>query len=148
MFKRNALQLYLWTTLGVILLSSCVASDNRTDNTLLPQQPASLGENPITSLLTETPASEPEITPADISPTSLPTPSELPRGYFQAIPFDGIRPVYNPIFVDADTAPFDDDELVLGVFWDGKAKAYPITVLRFREMVNDELAGIPMLVTY
>jgi hypothetical protein len=41
-----------------------------------------------------------------------------------------------------------DDELVLGVAWDGEAKAYPITVLRFREMVNDELAGIPTLVTW
>jgi hypothetical protein len=148
MFKRYALQFFLLTTLGVILFSSCVASDNRTDNTLLPQQPTSPGENPITSLPTETPAPEPEIAPADISPTNLPTPSDLPRGYFQSIPFDGIKPVYNPIFVNADMAPFDDDELVLGVSWDGKAKAYPITVLRFREMVNDELAGIPMLVTY
>ncbi len=148
MFKRNALQFFLLTTLGVILLSSCGASDNQTKNTLLPQQPTSPGENPITSLPTETPASEPKTTPADISPASIPTPSELPRGFFQAIPFDGIQPVYNPIFVNADMAPFDDDELVLGVSWDGKAKAYPITVLRFREMVNDELAGIPMLVTY
>lgn len=114
----------------------------------MPQQPTSTDENPIAQLPTDTPASEPETIPADLSPTFIPTPSELPRGFFQAIPFDGIRPVYNPIFVDADLAPFDDDELVLGVSWDGKAKAYPITVLRFREMVNDELAGIPMLVTY
>jgi len=147
MFKRNALQLCLLTTLGVILLSSCVASDNQT-NTFLPQHSTLPGENLITSQPKETPASEPETTPADLSPTSIPTPSDLPRGFFQAIPFDGIRPVYNPIFLNAVLAPFDDDELVLGVSWDGNAKAYPITVLRFREMVNDELAGIPMLVTY
>jgi hypothetical protein len=29
-----------------------------------------------------------------------------------------------------------------------EAKAYPIAVLRSREMVNDELAGIPILVTW
>ncbi len=116
--------MFLLTTLDVILLSSCVVSDNQTENTLLLQQPASPGENPIISLPTETPASEPEITHVVISPTSLPTPSELPRGYFQSIPFDGIRPVYNPIFVYADMAPFDDDELVLGVSWGGQAKAY------------------------
>ena len=66
----------------------------------------------------------------------------------QLIPFDGIRPVYDPQFSSAADAPLHDDELVLGVAWDGEAKAYPITVLRFREMVNDELAGIPTLVTW
>jgi hypothetical protein len=66
----------------------------------------------------------------------------------QLIPFDGIRPVYDPQFSSAADAPLQDDELVLGVAWDGEAKAYPITVLRFREMVNDELAGIPTLVTW
>ena len=64
------------------------------------------------------------------------------------IPFDGIAPVYNPIFVSAADAPLIDDELIIGVAWGGEAKAYPISVLRFREMVNDELAGIPMLVTW
>ena len=68
--------------------------------------------------------------------------------FSQLIPFDGIRPVYDPQFSSAADAPLHDDELVLGVAWDGEAKAYPITVLRFREMVNDELAGIPTLVTW
>ena len=76
-------------------------------------------------------------------------PSEIP-GYHQSVPLDGIRPVYNPQFAKVDdvaTIMFDD-ELVMGVAWDGEAKAYPVTVLRFREMVNDELAGIPTLVTW
>jgi hypothetical protein len=64
------------------------------------------------------------------------------------IPFDGIRPVYNPEFVSASEATLDDQELVMGVAIDGEAKAYPITVLRSREMVNDELGGIPILVTW
>lgn len=68
--------------------------------------------------------------------------------FSQLLPFDGIRPVYDPQFAFAADAPLQDDELVLGVAWDGEAKAYPITVLRFREMVNDELAGIPTLVTW
>jgi hypothetical protein len=41
-----------------------------------------------------------------------------------------------------------DDELVIGVSVEGEAKAYPITVLRFREMVNDELGKLPILVTW
>jgi hypothetical protein len=45
-------------------------------------------------------------------------------------------------------APLVDDELIIGIAIDGEAKAYPITVLRSREMVNDELGGIPILVTW
>lgn len=66
----------------------------------------------------------------------------------QLLPFDGIPPVYDPRFVDAMAAPLHDDELVIGASLGGEAKAYPITVLRFREMVDDELAGIPILVTW
>jgi len=66
----------------------------------------------------------------------------------QLLPFDGIRPVYDPQFATAEEAPLDDMELIIGIAIDGEAKAYPISVLNFREMVNDELAGIPTLVTW
>ena len=62
--------------------------------------------------------------------------------------FDSIQPIYSPEFAPASAAPLEDDELVLGIAWDGEAKAYPISVLRYREMVDDELAGIPTLVTW
>jgi hypothetical protein len=66
----------------------------------------------------------------------------------QMLPMDGIRPVYNPEFEPGNQVDLEEDELILGVAIDGHAKAYPITVLRSREMVNDELAGIPLLVTW
>jgi len=62
--------------------------------------------------------------------------------------FDSIHPVYSPEFAPASNAPLEGEELVLGIAWDGEAKAYPISVLRYREMVDDELAGIPTLVTW
>jgi hypothetical protein len=68
--------------------------------------------------------------------------------YQQLLPFDGIRPIYEPEFANAADAPLLDEELVMGVDLGGEAKAYPISVLRSREMVNDELAGIPILVTW
>ena len=68
--------------------------------------------------------------------------------FAQLLPFDGIRPVYDPEFVTAGASPLHEDELILGIALDGESKAYPITVLRHREMVNDELAGIPILVTW
>jgi hypothetical protein len=66
----------------------------------------------------------------------------------QLIPPDGIPPVYEPQFQSAAEAPLIDEELVIGLALNGEAKAYPITVLRSREMVNDEMAGIPTLVTW
>ncbi len=66
----------------------------------------------------------------------------------QLIGLDGIRPVYEPRFVAAPEAPLEDEELIIGISIEGEAKAYPITVLRFREMVNDELGGLPILVTW
>ena len=62
--------------------------------------------------------------------------------------FDIIRPIYDPRFAPVAEAPYDDSELVMGIAIGGEAKAYAITVLTFREMVNDELGGIPILVTW
>lgn len=61
---------------------------------------------------------------------------------------DDILPIYRPQFVPAARAALAPDELVLGVAIGAAAKAYPITVLNGREMVNDELDGIPILVTW
>lgn len=95
---------------------------------------------------------QPTISPAGVggqTPTAEPTPAEEPvYRYSQLLARDSIRPVYTPEFVPADQAPLADDELVLGIEIDGEAKAYPITVLSFREMVNDELAGVPILATW
>ncbi len=101
-----------------------------------------------------TPASPSPQPPTPLPP--IPAPSGQNRrieddtvyNFPQLLPFDGIRPVYNPEFAPAAAAPLTDDELVMGVAWGGEAKAYPVTVLRGREMVNDELAGIPTLVTW
>ena len=62
--------------------------------------------------------------------------------------FDGIRPIYDPEFVPASQAPLLDEELVMGVVLGGEAKAYPVTVLRTREMVIDDLAGWHILVSW
>jgi hypothetical protein len=66
----------------------------------------------------------------------------------QILDLDAIRPVYDPVFIAAEEADLADEQLVLGVAIDDQAKAYPIAVLNGREMVNDELAGIPILATW
>jgi hypothetical protein len=37
---------------------------------------------------------------------------------------------------------------VLGVAWQGEARAYPIAILDWHELVNDTLGGLPILVSY
>lgn len=64
------------------------------------------------------------------------------------IPRDAIRPVYSPEFHSAELAELDQQELVMGVEINGEARAYPVGMLRIREMVNDEIGGIPVLVTW
>jgi hypothetical protein len=61
---------------------------------------------------------------------------------------DDILPIYKPEFVPVDQAGYSDTELVMGVELDGEAKAYPVGLLNRREMVNDQLKGIPILVTW
>ncbi len=73
---------------------------------------------------------------------------EVEHHWNQLLGRDSIRPIYEPEFVPADEAGYDDDELVMGVELEGEAHAYPVGLLNRREMVNDWLAGTPILVTW
>jgi hypothetical protein len=66
----------------------------------------------------------------------------------QVLSKDDILPIYNPRFLPAAQVRLREDELVLGVAIGDQAKAYPITILNGREMVNDGLGGVPILVTW
>jgi len=62
---------------------------------------------------------------------------------------DAIRPIYRPRYGEARELPWlRGDDLVLGYAAGGEAFAYPIKVLNFWEIVNDVIAGEPVLVTY
>lgn len=71
-----------------------------------------------------------------------------PRFYRQLLPRDAIRPIYQPEIIASQSAQLEEDDLVIGVTVGPQARAYPIRTLRFREMVNDELDGVPILVTW
>jgi hypothetical protein len=68
---------------------------------------------------------------------------EVNYSFAVSLGFEAIRPIFSPLFSLTADIPFSDEELVLGVARDGEVKAYWVSVLRCREMVNDELAGIP-----
>ena len=96
------------------------------------------------------PASQTATPPTDQTPeTSEAQVTEVPSyNWSQLLSRDAIQPIYDPQFVSAEEADYSDSELVMGVAIDGEAKAYPVGLLNSREMVNDELAGVPFLVTW
>jgi hypothetical protein len=61
---------------------------------------------------------------------------------------DGIPSIDNPKFVSAQDAKLQDSELVLGLKINGDIRAYPLQVLVWHEIVNDEVGGVPVAVTY
>lgn len=64
-------------------------------------------------------------------------------------PRDGIPAIDRPKFVAAEAAGFlEPEDRVIGVYRDGVAKAYPIRIMNWHEIVNDEIAGQGTLVTY
>ena len=62
---------------------------------------------------------------------------------------DGIPAILKPKFIKAAEATFlDEQDRILGLVEGEKAKAYPIKILNWHEIVNDSFAGKPVVVTY
>ncbi|MGL1832531.1 DUF3179 domain-containing protein [Rhodocyclaceae bacterium SMB388] len=64
-------------------------------------------------------------------------------------PRDGIPSIDQPRFVAAAEADFlKPDDRVLGFHRSGIARAYPIAILNWHEVVNDRIGGEPIAVTF
>jgi len=64
-------------------------------------------------------------------------------------PKDGIPSIDNPVFAPAaaiDDLP--DLEPVISVEVDGQARAYPLRILMWHEIVNDKVNGVPLTITF
>lgn len=79
-----------------------------------------------------------------LEPAAVPTAEILAGGP----PRDGIPALDHPPTVSATQADWADDDLVLGILAGGEARAYPIAVLNWHELVNDTLGGEPILVSF
>lgn len=79
------------------------------------------------------------------------TPSDVPwdellQGCGQR---DCIPSIDKPRFVAAAEANFlADEDIVMAIELDGDARAYPVAILNYHEIVNDVIAGRPVAVTY
>ena len=87
--------------------------------------------------------------------------SEFPQGDFteKSVPYrefeddgntrDSIPPIYDPVFVPvAQATQFGDFEPVISVTVNGDARAYPLQIMLWHEIVNDIVGGEPLLITY
>ena len=64
-------------------------------------------------------------------------------------PRDGIPAIDRPRFIGPDRADYlSDDDRVLGIALDGIARAYPIAVLNWHEVVNDRFGDRSIVVTF
>ena len=83
---------------------------------------------------------------AESTPDPLVDPEDIISG---GPPPDGIPPIDDPKFISAAEAGFlADDEPVLAVEIGGEAKAYPLQILTWHEIVNDTIGDVPVTVTY
>ena len=65
-------------------------------------------------------------------------------------PRDGIPALFDPEYISASEADklLDPAEEVLGLVINGVSRAYPIRIMSWHELVNDEIAGTPYLVSW
>lgn len=62
---------------------------------------------------------------------------------------DAIPPIDAPVYGDAGAGDWlDPTDLVLGYVAGDQPYAYPFKILNFHEIVNDELDGVPVLISY
>ena len=83
--------------------------------------------------------------PFDVTRHTIPL-SEI----VSSVPRDTIPAFSDPAFLSADQVRglLKDSDRVLGVSSNGEAKAYPVRILNWHELVNDTVGGRPLLVSW
>lgn len=101
----------------------------------------------IASLVAAGAAAEPFLNGFDLADATVPA-SEIHSG---GPPRDGIPALDHPEAGVADgteATAWADDVMVLGLSWNGEARAYPVPILDHHELVNDTLGGRPVLISW
>lgn len=64
-------------------------------------------------------------------------------------PKDGIPAILKPVFIKGDEADFiEPGDRIIGITVGGEARAYPIKILNWHEVVNDTIKDKPLMVTF
>ncbi|MEO6653983.1 MAG: DUF3179 domain-containing protein [Ilumatobacteraceae bacterium] len=152
--------------LGALVVAGCGGSDGNPDSSTS-AVPSSSPSSPSTPSSASTPAAAADVERTASSPIEetvsgldmardqiVPSGAPEPLVAFDEIrsggpPPDGIPPIDEPEFVTAADVDFlADSEPVLALDVDGDARAYPVQILTWHEIVNDTVGGVPMTITY
>ncbi|UCF89215.1 MAG: DUF3179 domain-containing protein [bacterium] len=82
----------------------------------------------------------------DFTKSSIPVEQILGGGP----PRDGIPALFDPDYISAHEADafLEPEERVLGLTLEGVSRAYPIRIMSWHELVNDDIEGIPYFVSW
>lgn len=110
-------------------------------------RPPQATETPEGEAQAGSPAGSEEAGKPRATPTPLVSPDEIISG---GPPPDGIPPIDDPRFVSIEEADewLTDKEPVIAVELNGIVKAYPLQVMTWHEIVNDEFGDRPVTVTF
>jgi hypothetical protein len=134
-------KLLLITVLAGVLLTACASGIIEPTDTPPP---------PPTEELVEDDQLENGPKTQDDTPTPLPTVDFTELEIITLLPRDAIPAIDNPNFLSVEEADllYDPDELVIGVEFNGDARAYSIPFLSGHEIVNDTVGGVALSVTW
>jgi hypothetical protein len=63
-------------------------------------------------------------------------------------PPDGIPAIDEPEFIPASEAELAPEDMVIGFNYGGESRAYPQLIMVHHEIVNDEVGGLSVAITY
>jgi hypothetical protein len=108
--------------------------------------PVAPASEPARGVLPEGPSAL-DTSTAEEFPPPLVDPAEIISG---GPPPDGIPPIDEPVFFDVSAAldTLDPSEAVVALEIDGDARAYPVQILIWHEIVNDTVGDVPVSITY
>ncbi len=114
------------------------------------------GEATVPPEATTPPETTPKVAPAGETPDIKTTPGgekyivDPAKIIGGGPPKDGIPSIDNPRYVTVAEADqwIADNELVLAIIYRGVTRVYPLQIMVWHEIVNDTIAGDPLLITY
>ena len=146
---------------GALVLAACGSDDDGGSSAAEAEaavpEPVATG-SPETAVVVEVELVEPgprEDVPSGLATFREPLPelpeptTDLSRLRSGGPPPDGIPSIDQPVFYAADTVEYlEPDEPVLALEINGDARAYPLEVMVWHEIVNDTVGGVPVAVQY
>ena len=137
-------KLFIIFMLTGVLLAACTSGIIETTDTPTPPPK----QNPVEPVEDDQVENGPKT--QDDTPSPYPTTDYTELEIITLLPRDAIPAIDNPSFLSVEEADelYGPDELVIGVEFNGDARAYSIPYLSGHEIVNDTVGGVALSVTW